>query len=836
MGDLRRYRQKRSAEKTPEPMGEEAGPRLVAGGAPRAFVVQQHAARRMHWDLRLEIGEVLASWAVPRGPSHDPADKRLAVRTEDHPLEYADFEGVIPKGNYGAGAMIVWDRGVWRSADGKDATEGVERGKLDFYLEGHKLHGRFTLVKTRGENEWLLIAKGTPPPEDVEQVVVERLPHSVLSGLTVDELFAGKSLDEELSARADAAGAKRGTPDVAKLRPMLCQTVKDPFSDPGWVFELKLDGARVLAAKQPDGTARLVARSGRDVTTIYPEISRALPHLPVESCILDGEVAVLDARGIASFQRLQGRWGLGDAAAIARAELEHPVVYFAFDLLAVTGRDLRRLPLLERKALLAELVPRKGFLRFVDHLEGDGELLHQQVVEHGIEGVVAKRADSPYETGRRSSHWKKIKAPQTDALVVVGFVPEKGMRTRIGALHLAWWRNGALRHAGRAGSGIDEAASEALRERLVPLAIDAPAFEEAPARPPAGTQWVQPELVVEVRYTQVTRAGTLRQPVFRGLRDDLEPADCVAPGEAREPEPTAQAPPAQTEAELKLTRLEKVFWPVEGYTKGDLLGWYEAVWPWLEPYLADRPVVLTRYPDGIEGKSFYQKNAPDFTPDWVKREIIEGTEYFVCHDLRTLLYVINLGAIPLHVWSARLADLDRPDWLLIDLDPKDAPFAHVVEVARHLHARLGEFEAAHFVKTSGQDGLHVMLPLAGALDHRGAKQLGEALARLVVSELPEIATVTRPLAGRGGKVYVDYLQNGRGKLVASPFSVRPRPGAPVSMPLTWRQVTKRLDPAQWTIQTALPRLERHGDPLAGVLGPGIDVAALLEAMEAHAAR
>jgi bifunctional non-homologous end joining protein LigD len=339
-------------------------------------------------------------------------------------------------------------------------------------------------------------------------------------------------------------------------------------------------------------------------------------------------------------------------------------------------------------------------------------------------------------------------------------------------------------------------------------------------------------LVCEVRFTEVTSAGSLRHPVFVRLCESADAEACEAPtrGQQIPAAPALETPAASAEAAPRLTRLDKVFWPIEGYTKGDLLAYYERVWPWLAPYLEDRPLVLTRYPDGIEGKSFYQKNAPEFTPAWVQRASLDDTDYFVCNELRTLLHVVNSGAIPLHVWSARLAHLERPDWLILDLDPKQAPFSAVIRVARQLHAIFAALSVPHFLKSSGQTGLHVLVPLGALVTHDEARALAEAIARSVVAELPEIATVTRPVAGRGDKVYVDYLQNGRGKLIAAPLCVRPRPGAPVSMPLGWRAVSARLDPARFTIRTAIPRLERFGDPLRGVLGAGVDAVSLLEGL------
>jgi bifunctional non-homologous end joining protein LigD len=400
---------------------------------------------------------------------------------------------------------------------------------------------------------------------------------------------------------------------------------------------------------------------------------------------------------------------------------------------------------------------------------------------------------------------------------------------------LAWLEGEELVYAGNVGSGLDERTIEELVPQLRDARVERPAFSRAPEPPTRGAAFVQPNLVCEVRFTEVTSGGLLRHPVFVRLRPDRTPGECPAPSE-RGTEVEAEPETRPEEPGPQFTRLDKVFWPIEGYTKGDLITYYESVWPWLEPYLRDRPVVLTRYPDGIEGKYFYQKNAPDFTPDWVEREQIDGTDYFICNDLRTLLYVINSGAIPLHVWSARRSNLNGPDWLILDLDPKEASFGNVVKVARHIHALLDELDAIHFVKTSGQDGLHILLPLGARLDHTDARALAEVLARVVCAELPEIATIARPVAARGDKVYVDYLQNGYGKLIAAPLSVRPRNAAPVSMPLTWSQVTARLDPERWTIRTAPRQLKRRGDPMLSILGEPVHVEGLLEALADRLAR
>ncbi len=777
---------------------------------------------------------MLVSFAVPRGPSLDPAQKRLAVQTEDHPLEYADFEGVIPAGNYGAGAMIVWDCGSYRSVDGVAPADGLAKGKLDLALDGYKLRGRFALVRTGGKakpaREWLLFTKerGFQPPD-----VVERAPESVLSGLAVRELAAGATRDAEvrrLAARAESAGAKRARLDAAKLRPMLAGSSERAFSREGWLFELKYDGVRAIA-EAGRGVARLFARTGGERTRLYPELAVALAHLPVEHAILDGEIVALDERGRASFERIQRRFTQSDPREAEALRREVPVVYYAFDCLAACGFDLRALPLEQRKQILAALVPPRGPVRLADHVSGDGLALFEAARAHGLEGVIAKQADSAYAAGERSKRWLKVKAPRAGCFAIVGVSPGQGSRKSLGSLMLGGWRDGALVYVGNAGSGLTELAIGALLPALERRRRAKPAFAGGPDPLPRGSWFVAPELFAEVRFTETTSSGMLRHPVFVRARDDVAAADCPAPevraAESAAPEAAPARGSAKPEAELELTRLEKVFWPAEGYTKGDLLAYYERVWPWLAPYLKDRPVVLTRYPDGIEGKSFYQKNAPEFAPAWARRQSIEGTDYFVCNDLRTLLYVVNSGAIPLHVWSARLGSLERPDWLILDLDPKEAPFAHVIALARLIHDILREAGAAHFVKTSGQAGMHVLLPLGAALSHDEAKNLAEAIALVVVSERSDIATVTRPVAARGDKVYVDFLQNGRGKLIAAPLSVRPRPSAPVSMPLTWAQVTARLDPARWNIASAPRQLAKHGDPFVGVLGRGIDAAALL---------
>ena len=828
---LATYRAKRDAGKTTEPFGREGVER------PGLFVVQQHAARNLHYDLRIEVGGVLRSWAVPRGPSLDPAEKRFAVETEDHPLEYADFEGVIPPGNYGAGAMIVWDRGL--CVPYIDHAEGLEEGKLLFELRGYKLRGLWTLVKTRKPKEWLLIKKPDAYASGAD--AAELGAESVFSGLTVDELARGSGRAARIRAELEELGAPRGAVDGSKLAVMLCELRREPFSKPGWFYEIKYDGYRLIGVKgEPDDGAvggphptrrdrrgaRFYFRSGLESTVSFPDLARALAALPYESLVLDGEVTILDEEGRPDFHRLQQRGRLTRPADAERAAVRLPAVYFVFDLLAFEGFDLRPLPLARRKEILRRVLPRAGPLRFADHVEDRGEDFYAAVRDMGLEGMVAKKADAPYRAGR-SPEWVKVRAERVGDFAVVGFTLPEGSRTGFRGLHLAALQGARLVYVGRVGSGFSEAQLREIRALLdgMPVVDEPACVGELPAGPEQ--VWVEPRQVVEVRFSEYSPAGHLRFPVFLRLRGDKRVEDCVreeyAAPETREEAPVPEAKETEPRPEVAFSNLDKVFWPAEGYTKGDLVDYYRAVAPWLLPYLRDRPVVLDRYPDGVEGKSFFQKNAPEFTPEWVRTESVwsqDGGEtlYYVADDVESLLYLVNLGTVPLHLWASRFKSLQVPDWCVLDLDAKEAPFARVVEVAQAAHRLSEAIGLDAFVKTSGATGLHVLFPLGGSSTYEQARILGELLARVIAAELPEISSLVRTAAARQGRVYLDFLQNGYGKLLVAPFSARPRPGATVSMPLRWEEVGDGLDPAEFTIETAVERLRQLGeDPLRPVL-------------------
>jgi bifunctional non-homologous end joining protein LigD len=886
--DLQEYRRKRDPAATPEPFG---GP--APAGSSR-FVIHKHSARRLHYDLRLEIDGVLKSWAVPKGPSVRSHEKRLAVHVEDHPVEYADFEGLIPEGNYGAGPSIVWDAGRFQLLKPEPAREQIERGKLEFELFGFKLRGRWTLARMSGKDrDWLLLKKSDEYAGETEPT--ERYPESVLSGLTIEELRDGSSRVETLRRRLTELEAPRGeiAPDGDLL--MLATLVDETPSDPAWLFEIKYDGVRVLASRAGDDV-ELRGRSGQVVTTRYPEVAAALHALPLQSFVLDGEIVALDDRGRSSFQRLQERMGLTRPADVERARGEVPVSAAFFDALGLDGRDLRRLPLEARKECLKLLVPSRGVVYFGDHVLGHGADFLAAACEQGLEGVVAKKRDSPY-AAKRSRDWLKIKCQLRQEFVIGGYTVPQGTRAHFGALHLGLYEKGELVYVSKVGTGFDDRALKVISEKL--RSLERPTSPFVRGTPGGrGHHWVEPRLVGEVRFTEWTRDGGIRHPSFLGLRDDKRPEDCVrespavARGEGAEaggtgraasptrpssaalraaggtrgshsarPVPPTSAPsPGETrdrglksgrssgksqeagadERRVSITNPSKVFWPDEGYTKSDLIEYYEAVSPWLLPHLKDRPLVLTRYPDGIKGKSFFQKDAPEWTPSWIRTQRIHASDvdrdidYFIVDDRESLRYVVNLGTIPLHLWSSRLASLDNPDWLVLDLDPKGAPFTDVIKVARALHGILDELALPSYVKTSGATGLHILLPLGAGYDYEVTRTFARLLAVMGVEAEPAISTIARPLRSRGGKVYIDFGQNGRGQTVVAPFSARPLPGAPVSCPLHWEEVTAKLDPARFTIKTAPARFEKVGDPLAPVLTGRIDVAATLRKLEHRA--
>jgi len=857
---LESYRDKRDPARTNEPFGAEPMHSARATHAGR-FVVHLHAATRNHYDLRIEVAGVLQSFAVPRGPSLDPAEKRLAVHTEDHPLDYLHFEAVIPSGNYGAGPMILWDYGSIHYLE-QSAEDGIATGKVDFILHGFKLRGRFALVQTKKNGvpdpkQWLLLKKVDAHVRPGREVIDDE-PHSALSGLRIEELAQRGDVARKLADRAIALGGRARLSRAKDLMPMRCAEEGGRLDDPKCLYELKLDGVRMLAERNGDQVV-LRHRTGRNATAAYPELVRALRALAPEQLILDGEVVAFDQRGAPSFAKLAERLHLQDEREILQAQVRVPVVYVVFDVLALGDHDLRRVPLRDRKRLLEELLPGKGFVRVLDYVDGEGERLMKFCEAQELEGIVAKKSDSPYVTGpKRSAHWSKIKLHKTDDFVVVGYTTGRANREAMGALEIAsFGSRGALVTRGRVGSGLSEHEVASLRQHFEGHTRDTCAANGDLLPAPEGRTFVEPQVVVSVQHSGFTPEGRLRHPVYRGIRENVKVRECrAAPSEEREaallperPEPPEQAeapestpalqPIAATRA--KLTNAKKVFWPDDGLTKGDLWDYYASIADTLLPYLRDRPVLMVRYPDGIAGKHFYQWNVPKGTPSWIQTQVLHSDEanreivFFRVDDHDTLLHIVNLGCIPLHVLAGRFSHLDQCDFLTIDFDLGGGTFEHALILARELHSLLEELQLASFPKTSGQTGLHVLVPLGG-VPFEAATSLATLLGRLLHERHPTISTIERMRARRPRAVYIDTGQTGRSRAIVSPYSVRAVAGATVSTPLRWDEVGAALVPARFDIRTVRERMLDHPDPMRELLTCRPDVPGALQRLEALIAK
>ncbi len=812
---LKKYAEKRHFERTPEPAPSQPGHASVHASQ---FCVQRHHASHLHYDLRLEAGGALKSWAVPKGPTLDPSQKRLAMMVEDHPLEYGGFEGVIPKGNYGAGSVMLWDRGTYELLGEASAEDQLARGDFKFRIAGKKLAGEFALVRMkRGKgNEWLLIKKkdtAAQPgwdPEDHSE--------SVLTGRTQEEIARGLEPAKMTSKPAPKSAPRQSQPMPAIVTPMLAELGKGtPPSGDDWLYEIKWDGVRAICFID-SGKLRMISRNGNPIDKQYPELS-VMPHrVRASQAILDGEIAALDPRGRPSFELLQRRINVAEPSAIARLARSHPVVFYAFDLLYLDGRDLRSAPLIERKKLLQEVLTPDDVIRYSEHFaaEADPEDLLAAVKQQGLEGIIGKRARSRYES-RRSANWVKWKAVSSSDFMICGFT--EGERDGLGALVLGTRdAAGTLKWAGNVGTGFDAAMVRTLKAKLAPLVTKESLL--LPARGlPRKVTWTRPELICEVRFANWTEEGRLRAPVFLGLRADLDP-----PAPARTPLLEAGAREATLTIDrhrLKLTNLDKLFYPQDGYRKRDLLNYYDAVAPLILPHLKDRPLSLKRYPNGIEKPFFFQKQVAESFPDWLPTALADGVRYALGQNRAALLYLVNLGCIDHNPWMSRCAgggSLEHPDYLLVDLDPHECGYDKIVEAAQWVRGRLDRLELESFPKTTGGDGMHIFVPLQPVYTYAQVRAFAEALATLGAAERPDLFTTPRTVSRREkGKVYFDWQQIAEGKTISAPYVLRAYAGAPVATPLAWSEVTPRLRPEQFHLGNALARFDRVGDLFAGVL-------------------
>jgi len=816
------------------------------------FVVQKHSATRLHYDFRLAIDGTLKSWAVPKGPSQSHADKRLAVETEDHPLEYGGFEGKIPEGNYGAGTVMVWDRGTFvveadpdkPQAAVLDALQQLQRGEIKFSLNGEKLRGSFVLVKLKRSekgNEWLLI-KHKDAAEDPKWNIDEH-DGSVLTGRTIDEIKqqAPPKRGPAPIRAAELPGARKGAMP-SRLEPMLATVAEHPFSDPNWLFEIKWDGVRAFAWIK-DGAVTLRSRNNVDITSRYPELA-ALPKVfAAREAVFDGEIVALDARGHSDFQRLQERMHV--RAPGEKQLRETPVVYFVFDLLYCDGYDLRGAPLLERKQLLERMLHANARFRYSDHQLEHGKELFELAKESGLEGIVAKRIDSVY-VGDRSANWAKLKVSQTLDAVVGGWTEARTEAIPFGSLLLGLYAGKKLRFIGHVGSGFDEKKHAELNSKWKELATSTCPFESVP-QANEKPSWVKPATVARVKYGGWTQEKYLRHPVFLGLREDLKPEECKWESEAAVAEPPAVvrasevvgsviSKKAEIEAELfkgraenvrielegkrlRFSNLNKIYFPESGYTKRHLLAYYYRMADYILPFLKGRALVLRRYPDGINGQAFFQKDLHEGVPEWFKTAPLDSEErgtqihYATADDRAALLFLTGLGCIDQNPWSSRLDDLEHPDYFFFDLDPSDGTdFSVVITIARALHEKLEELGIGSYLKTSGATGFHIFIPVEPVYTYEQLRTFGEIIARTVTAEHPNLVTNERSVAKRpAGRVLIDVQQNALGRPLAAAYSVRAFPKAPVSAPLLPRELRPSLRPENLNIKTIFARLKEKGD-------------------------
>ena len=811
---LKEYARKRSFEKTPEP------PPQPATGAGTFFCVQRHHATRLHYDFRLEIEGVLVSWAVPKGPSMVAGSKLLAVHVEDHPLEYGNFEGNIPKGNYGAGSVMLWDIGTYEAIGDLPAKQQVDRGDLKFHLQGRKLRGEFALVRMKGRgkgDEWLLIKKKdafADPGWDAEAHS-----RSVLTGRSQEEIARDMPVASAAGRGVALPGGAVAGPLPEAIEPMKAVVSDKLPTGPGWVYEIKWDGVRAICFVD-HGALRILTRNGNRCERQYPELS-VLPHyIAAETAVLDGEIAVVDERGRPSFALIQPRIMASDANAIANLARARPATLFLFDLVYLNGHDLRGLPLGERKRLLAEVLKPNPVVRLSEHFE-DGEALYRAAAEQGLEGVVGKRVDSTYES-RRSENWVKKKTVLQDDFVICGYTRDK--REFFGSLVLGTWERDQLVYAGNVGTGFNERTIAEIFQRLQPLETDTPAFADCP-KMVKNVVWVRPELVCSVKFVEWTPEKRLRAPVFLGLRLDVSPAE-LAPVVARPhlPLDRDEVIVSIDGTRVKFTNLSKVFYPREGYTKRDIVQYYDAVADLVLPHLRGRPLSLKRYPEGITGEYFFQKDSPESFPSWLRFESVFSEHnqapirFVLADDRASLLYLANLGCIDQNPWMSRVGSLENPDFILIDLDPSECSYDRIVEAAQLVRGLLERIELKGYPKTTGGDGMHVYIPIAPEYSYEQSKSFAEILGTILAADRPDLFTTPRSVAKREkGKVYFDYLQNGYGKTIAAPYVLRAYPGAPVSTPLDWSEVKPGLIPQQFHIRNAPARFARAGDLFRGVL-------------------
>ena len=891
---LDQYVKKRDFSKTAEPKSGKSSDKKTL-----RFVIQKHEASHLHYDLRLEMEGVLKSWAVPKGPSIDPKVKRLAMMVEDHPFDYRTFEGIIPKGQYGGGTVIVWDEGTYE-VEGLEGTakqeqekvllEGLESGSIKITFNGQKIKGGFALVKTHGhgENSWLLI-KHKDKFVSTDDITLDET--SVQSGKTLEEVkltsdvIYGQTkrpktvkektaIVEEVTSIKD--DEKEDIQEVLKkaknakipegISPMLATLVDQPFDESGWLYEVKWDGYRSLAFVN-NGEVNLWSRNNKSFNEKFYPIHKMLKKWKINA-VVDGEIVVLDENGISNFGALQN-W---------RSEADGELAFYIFDIVWLDGKNLMELPLSQRQAILKHVLPADNDLvRQSQTFNASGIEFFQAAEKMELEGVIAKKAGSKYQPDIRSKDWLKIKVQKRQEVIIAGYTKNEETAKAFSALLLGVYEHGQLHYVGKVGTGFSDKLQKEMMAKFKPLITDKSPFENVPdynkpsrfsPKPiKANATWLKPELVCEINFTELTTDGVFRHPSFKGLREDKNANEVVrevsvhtgdvveqeqeelvlvkhkviaAPGEKKRK--TLLNPNDETQVrkicghDLKFTNLSKLYWPEDNVTKRDMFNYYYQVAEFMLPYYKDRPQSLNRFPNGIHGSSFYQKDVKGKAPEWAKTFPYttsdgEEKEYLVVTDESSLLWIASLGCIEMNPWFSRIQSPDNPDYCVIDLDPDKNTFEQVIQAALEVKKVLDSLEVPSYCKTSGSTGMHIYIPLAGKYSYDQSQLFASIIVNIVHKALPQFTTVERMTANRKGKMYLDFLQNRPGATIAGPYSLRPKPGATVSMPLDWDEVKSGLTMKDFTIHNAVDRLQSVGDLFKGVLGKGIDLEKIIKKAE-----
>lgn len=872
------------------------------------FVVQLHDASHLYYAFRLEMDGVLKSWAIPKGPTIDPATKRLAMIVEDHPLTYQKFEGIIPEGSYGAGTVMIWDEGTYeplnikgsRKTQEKAMLEELKEGSIKVVLHGKKLKGEVALVRTkgRGENSWLYIKhrdefagtaditkknKSVKSEKTLKQIATsskniyeEKIvqPGSTAKDHVVAENKKGKAKSKKEEAKGLKAEAvvdvnamiRKGkkAPFPKTISPMLATLVNEPFDEPGWIYEIKWDGYRAISLINKKDV-QLISRNNKSFNEKFYPIYNAVKAWHIQA-VADGEIVVINKKGISDFSSLQG-W---------RSEADGDLVYYVFDLLWLDGYDLTKLSLKQRREILQSILPDDSSIRMSENFETSAAEFLEAAKQLGVEGIIAKKADSEYTIGERTKDWLKIKVNKRHEVVIGGFTNNEGSGKAFSSLLVGVYENGKLEYTGKIGTGFNDKQQREMMKQFKPLVSSKCPFTFVPdvnkpsrfrPNPPKATAtWLQPKLVCEVSYAEITQDGVMRHPSFEGMREDKSaksvtrekalPVEKVIEEEKEFSEKklfvpskdkdrkTLLNPKDETQVrtvnghELKFTNLSKVFWPKEKYTKRDMINYYYQVAAYILPYLKDRPQSLNRFPHGIDGESFYQKDVTGKVPDWLKtfpyhtREENADKNYMICTDEAGVLFMANLGCIEMNPWNSTIKKPDHPTWCILDLDPDTKnTFEQVIQTAQVVKQVFDSLGVPSYCKTSGSTGMHIYIPLGAKYTYDECQLFGKLVATQVHNELPAFTSIERLTRNRKGKLYIDYLQNRPKATLAAPYSLRPKPGATVSMPLHWEEVKKGLALKDFTIENAVARIKNEGDIFKPVIGKGIDLKKVLKAFE-----